>query len=239
MRESVEDKVKYIYEKKVEKADEKRKATVLDWEERHPDIKLNHDLTCMYWTWPSDLMDKLDEIDRQTAWSQRRVYIDRLVKAEKQMQELVNFWKDCKLITGQRTPLSPPIQWPDSIPNSPQIGRESGENKSPSGFLGSPQTQAESSQLQAKASGPAPNTSRKKVKFSEPRNEWDGRLQPRTKNDKASYCQRSRTDRHKSVQKSSTKINPSEPRNIWDGRLRSSARKHLGNLPDKPMIPLE
>lgn len=116
LRESVEDKVKCIYEKKVTKAAEKRKATVLDWEERHPDIKLNHDLTCMYRTWPSNLMDKLDEIDRQTAWSQRRIHIDRLVKAEKQMQELVNFWKDCKLINGQRTPLSPPIQWPDSIP---------------------------------------------------------------------------------------------------------------------------
>ena len=206
------------------KADEKRKAAVLDWEEIHPDIKLNHDLTCMYKTWPSDLMDELDEIDRQTAWSQRRIYIDRLVKAEKQMQELVNFWKDCKLITGQRTPPSPAIRSPDSFPNSPQISRESGENLSPSGLLGSPQTQAESSQLQAKASGPV-HTSRKKIKLSEPRNNWDGRLRPRTKNANAS-CQgsRSRTDRHKSIQKSSTKINMSEPRNIWDGRLRSSAR---------------
>lgn len=128
-------------------------------------------------------MDILDEIDRQTAWSQRRIHIDRLVKAEKQMQELVNFWKDCKLITGQRTPPSPPIESPEFFPNSPQIGRESGEKLPPSGILGSPQTQAESSQLQAKASGPV-HTSRKKIKLSEPRNNWDGRLRPRTKKER-------------------------------------------------------
>lgn len=48
LREGVENKVQSIYDKKVTKADKKRKATVLDWEERHPDINLNHDLTCIY-----------------------------------------------------------------------------------------------------------------------------------------------------------------------------------------------
>ena len=131
MRESVEEKVQSIYHKKVTEVDEKRKVAVFDWEERHPDIKLNHDLTCMYVQykiWPSDLMDELDEIDRQTAWSQRRIYIDRLVKAEKQMQKLVNFWKDCKLITGQRAPASPAIRSPDFFSkfatNRPRIRRK-------------------------------------------------------------------------------------------------------------------
>lgn len=63
----------------------------------------------MFKTWPSDLMDALDGIDRQTAWSGRTTYINLLVEAEKQMQELVKFWKDCGLITGQRTPPPPAI----------------------------------------------------------------------------------------------------------------------------------
>ena len=71
-------------------------------------------------------MDALDEIDQQTAWSGRRTYIDLLVEAEKQMQELVKFWKDYGLITGQRAPSSPPIRSPDFFPKSPppQIRRE-------------------------------------------------------------------------------------------------------------------
>lgn len=133
------------------------------------------------------------------------------------MQELIKFWKDCELITGQRTPPSPAIRSPDSFPESPpQIGRKSGENQSRS--LSSPPTQAGSSQLQTKASGPA-HKSRKKIELSEPQNTWDERLRPRTKTAMASY-QTSRTDRHKPVHKSSTKIKLSEPRNIWDERLR-------------------
>lgn len=185
LRDCVEDKASLSYEKNGTKAEKERKAAVLDWEERHQDIKLNHDLTCMFRTWPSDLMDKLDEIDRQTAWSGRRIYIELLVEAEKQMQELIKFWKDCELITGQRTPPSPAIRSPDSFPESPpQIGRESGENQSPNGSLSSPPTQAGSSQLQTKASGPA-HKSRKKIKLSEPQNTWDERLRPRTKTAKA------------------------------------------------------
>ncbi len=102
------------------------------------------------------------------------------------------------------------------------MGRKSGENQSPSGSLGSPPTQAGSSQFQAKASDLA-HKSRKKIKLSEPRNSWDGRLRARTKAAKAS-CQTCRTDRHKSVHKSSTKIKLSEPRNIWDGCLRPSTK---------------
>ena len=56
LRESVEEKVQSIYHKKVTEVDEKRKVAVFDWEERHPDIKLNHDLTCMYRTWPFPLL---------------------------------------------------------------------------------------------------------------------------------------------------------------------------------------
>ncbi len=223
LRNCVEEKVSRIYDKNVKNAEETRRAAILDWESRHQDAKLDHHLTHMFRTWPSDLMDELDEIDRQTAWSGRRTYIDLLVEAEKQMQELVKFWKDCGLITGQRTPPSPPIRSPDSFPKSPpQIGRKSRENQSPSGSLGSPPTQVGSSQFQAHASDPA-HKSRKKIKLSEPRNSWDGRLRPRKKAANA-RCQTSRTDRHKSVHKPSTKIKLSEPRNIWAGRLRSSTK---------------
>lgn len=219
LRKCVEEKVLRIYDNNVMDAEEKRGAAILDWERRHQDVKLDHHLTRMFRTWPSDLMDALDEIDRQTAWSGRKTYIDLLVEAEKQMQELVKFWKDCGLITGRRTPLSPPIRSPDSFPESPpQIGRESGENQSPSGSLGLPPTQAGSSQFQAKASDPAPKSC-KKIKLSEPPHIWDERLRPRTKAAKASY-QTGRTDRHKSVHKSRTKIKLSEPQNIWDERLR-------------------
>lgn len=139
------------------------------------------------------------------------------------MQELVTFWKDCGLITGQRTPPAPRIQSPVSLPDSPpQIGRESGENQPPSASLGSPPTQAAGSQFQDKASDPT-HSLRKKIKLSEPRNSWDGRLRPRTKVVKAG-CQTSATNRHKSVQKCCTKIKLSEPRKIWDGRLRSSKK---------------
>lgn len=223
LRKLVEEKVSDIYNQNVVDADERRRAAILDWESRHPDVKLDHHLTRIFRTWPPDLMNTLDEIDRQTAWSGRRTYIDRLLEAEKQMEELVNFWKDCGLITGLRTPPSPAIRSLGSFAASPpQIGRESGRNQSPSGPMGSPPTQAGSSQFHANASALA-HRARKKIKLSESRNRWDERLRPRTKAAKAS-CQTSRTDRHNSVHKSSTKFNPSEPRNIWDGRLRSSTK---------------
>ena len=223
LRNGVEEKVLRIYHKNVQDAEEKRRAAILDWERRHQTVKLDHNLIHIFRTWPSDLMDTLDEIDRQTARSGRRTYIDLLVEAEKQMQKLVKFWGDCGLITGQRTPPPPAIRSPDSLPESPpQIGHDFGENQSPSGSLGSPPTQAGSSQFKAKTSDPA-HKSRKKIKLSEPQNIWDGRLRPRTKAAKAS-CQTSQSDRPKSVHKSSTKIKLSEPRNIWHGRLRSSTK---------------
>ena len=223
LRDCVEQKVSKIHMENLEEAEKKREAAVLDWERRHPDVELDHHLTRMFRTWPSDLMDELDEIDRQTAWTGRRIYIDLLVAAEMQMQELIRFWKDCGLVTGQRSPPSPAIRSPDSFPESPpQISREYGEKQSPSGSLGSPPIQAGSSQLQGKVSGPA-HKSRKKLKLSEPRNIWDGRLRPRIEPAEAS-CQTSRTDRHKSIHKSSSKIELSGPRNTWDGRLRSSMK---------------
>ena len=233
LRDLVEKKVVRIYHHNVKDAEEKRRAAILDWDRRHQNAKLDHNLIYMFRTWPSDLMDTLDEIDRQTARSGRRTYIDLLVEAEKQMQKLVKFWGDCGLITGQRTPPPPAIRSPDSFPESPpQPGHDFGANQSPSRSLGSSPTKAGSSQFKAKAPDPA-HKSRKKVKLSEPQSIWNGRLRPRAKAAKAS-CQTSQNDRHKSVHKSNTKIKLSKHRNIWDGRLRSSTKNAKGTLSDKP-----
>lgn len=225
LRACVEEKAHKIYFKNVKDAEERRTAAILDWESRHLDRKLDHHLISILRTWPSDLIDTLDEIDRQTAWSGRRTYIDLLVEAEKQMQELVRWWKDCGLITGKRIPPSSAIRSPISLPESPpQNGRGSGETQLPSGSLGSPPTQAASSQFHAKDSDPTHIILTKKIKLSKTRNSWNERLRPRTKAAKA-VCQISQNSRHKSVHhKSSTKIKLSEPRNIWDERLRSNKK---------------
>ncbi|KAL9101264.1 MAG: hypothetical protein Q9163_003462 [Psora crenata] len=91
---------------------EGRKEEAIDrWKERNPDAILADDPVSLYKTWPADLMDELDEIDREAIRRGRRRYIDLLRETEKKMQELVGFWADCGAITGQRTPPSP--QWPD------------------------------------------------------------------------------------------------------------------------------
>lgn len=49
-------------------------------------------------------MDELDEIDQDLVHNRRNSYIALLEEAEKPMQELVKFWRDCGLITEQRNP---------------------------------------------------------------------------------------------------------------------------------------
>lgn len=64
-------------------------------------------------------MDKLDGIDRETARFERSSYIGLPEEAEKEMQELPKFWRECGLITGQRTPPSPDVLWRDSFVENP------------------------------------------------------------------------------------------------------------------------
>ena len=213
------EKVEIIYDENATKADEKREATILSWKERHPDVELSYHPVSIFRTWPSDLMDELDEIDREMVRCGRSSYIALLEEAEKQMQELLKFWKECGLITGKRTPPSPDMPLPDRLPeDSSQIGR--GEHPSPgSGSLSSPPAQDDSSQLQAKLPGPA-HKPKTKTSLSGHRNVWDGRLRSRIKTAKT-IRQTSQRSRPKSVHKPSG----TERRNIWDGRLRSSTKK--------------
>lgn len=145
---------------------------ILDWQEQHQDVKLNHHPIHIFKTWPPDLMDELDEIDRETARCGRSSYIGILEEAEKQMQELLKFWRECGLITGQRTPPSPDVPWCDSfVEKRSRIDHDSGHSPSPSDSVSSPPTQGENSQVQGNLSSQA-HKSVKRLRPSDPQNIW-------------------------------------------------------------------
>lgn len=228
LRERAHEKAERIFDENCTIAEEKKEAAISNWKERHPEVKLNHHPFCIFRTWPSELMDELDEIDRDLVRNRRSSYIALLEEAEKPMQELVNFWRECGLITGQRTPPSPELPLlpePSSPENhSPQLNQKSEENPSPSSSLGPSPTQDDSPQPQkTKLPGPA-HKSEPDIGLLGPRNVWEGRLRSRTKEAKTS-SQTSRKRRNRSVRKPSTKLGLSEPRNIWEGRLRSNKKK--------------
>lgn len=228
LRERADNKALTIFAENFKKSIRKREATISDWKKQHQDVKLNDHPVSIFRTWPSDLLDELDEIDRETARCGRSSYIGFLEEAEKQMQELLKFWGECGLITGQRTPPSPDVPWRDSFVKEPsRIDRESRENPSPSGSVSSSPTQDKSSQLQEKISSLA-HKSGTKIRPSDPQNIWYGRLRSSTKTAKAS-CQTSRSSRRRSTHKPNTKIGLLAPRNIWDGRLRSSTKNTKGD----------
>ena len=98
-----------------------KEEAINNWKQRNPDATLQNvkivvlprDLPAdfsvpLYKAWPADLMEELRETDREAVRRGRRRYIDLLRETEKKMQELVTFWRDCKAITGQR---SPPLSW--------------------------------------------------------------------------------------------------------------------------------
>lgn len=230
LRQRAHEKAGRIFDENCEIAEEKREAAISNWMERHPDVKLNHYPFSIFRTWPLELMDELDEIDRELVRNGRSSYIALLEEAEKQMQELVKFWRECGLITGQRTPPSPELPLlpePSSPENqSPQLNQKSGEIPSPSSSLSSLPTQEGSPQPQkTKLPGPA-HKSKPGIGLLGPRNVWEGRLRSRIKEAKTS-SQISRNRRNKSVRKPRTKLGLSEPRNIWEGRLRSSKKKKV------------
>ena len=111
LRERADDKRDEYEDEEYEKAKEEREEAIVRWRQRHPDIILADDPASIYKTWPADLMDELDAIDREAIRCAWRRYMDLLRETEKEMQELIAFWRECGLITGQRTPLSP--LWPD------------------------------------------------------------------------------------------------------------------------------
>ena len=111
LRERADDKYDKYEDEEYEKAKERREEAIVRWKGRYPDVILADDPASIYRTWPASLMDELDTIDRDAIRGAWRSYMDTLKETEKEMQELVVFWRECGLITGQRTPLLP--HWPD------------------------------------------------------------------------------------------------------------------------------
>ncbi|WEW54639.1 hypothetical protein PRK78_000059 [Emydomyces testavorans] len=109
LRAEADSRGREYYEDEEYKVAEVQRAEAIDgWKKRNPDSILADDPVSRYRTWPKDLMDELDEIDREAIRRGRRRYIDLLRETEVKMQELVAFWRDCGAITGERTP---PLSW--------------------------------------------------------------------------------------------------------------------------------
>ena len=111
LRNDANDRGNKIYVEEYDNAMVKREEAINRWKEGNPDSMLTDDPLSIYSTWPANLMDELDEIDREAIRCGRRKYVALLKEAEKKMQALVTFWKNCGLITGQRTP--PSSWWQD------------------------------------------------------------------------------------------------------------------------------
>ena len=99
------------YDEEYDNAIARRKEAIHHWKERNPESILADDPLSIYTTWPAELMDELDEIDREAIRRGRRKYVALLRDAEKKMLTLVAFWSDCGLVTGHRT--QPSSWWQD------------------------------------------------------------------------------------------------------------------------------
>ena len=111
LREHANDQGTKSYAEDYDSAMLKREEAIEHWKKRNPDSILADDPLSIYNTWPADLMDELNEIDREAIRCGRRKYVAILREAEKKMQELVAFWRAGGLVTGQRT--SPTSWWKD------------------------------------------------------------------------------------------------------------------------------
>ncbi|KAL8937411.1 MAG: hypothetical protein Q9211_003698 [Gyalolechia sp. 1 TL-2023] len=111
LRERANKRGSKYYDQEYEKAKVKRSDAIQRWQDENPDSVLAKDTLSIYRTWPAELMAQLSALDQEAMRCGSRRYMADLLETEKEMQKLVSFWRDCGLITGIRTPLSP--QWPD------------------------------------------------------------------------------------------------------------------------------
>ncbi|MCJ1242375.1 hypothetical protein MMC14_010383 [Varicellaria rhodocarpa] len=111
LRERANERGEKYYDEEYKKAKVKRREVIDQWQEKNPDSILADDPLSIYRTWPSELMDQLDAVDREAIRRGSERYMEDLRETEKKMQTLADFWRGCGLVTGQRTPPSP--QWPD------------------------------------------------------------------------------------------------------------------------------
>lgn len=111
IRSRADDEEDGYEEEEHKKAKNKREEAIDRWREKNPDKILADDSLSIYRTWPADLMDELDAIDEEAIRCVWEKYTALLRETEKEMQALVAFWRDCRLVTGQRTP--PSSGYPD------------------------------------------------------------------------------------------------------------------------------
>ncbi|KAL9030609.1 MAG: hypothetical protein Q9196_001290 [Gyalolechia fulgens] len=111
LRERANKRGSKYYDQEYEKAKVKRSDAIQRWQDENPDSVLAKDTLLIYRTWPAELMAQLSALDQEAMRCGSRRYMADSLETEKEMQKLVSFWRDCGLITGIRTPLSP--QWPD------------------------------------------------------------------------------------------------------------------------------
>ena len=111
LRNNANDQGTRVYDEEYDSATVKREEAICRWKEGNPDSMLADDPLSIYRTWPADLVDDLNEIDREAIRYGRRKYVALLREAEEKMQALVAFWRNCGLVTGQRTP--PSSWWQD------------------------------------------------------------------------------------------------------------------------------
>ena len=99
----------HYYNDKETWAVKSREETICRWSEDHPDEILAEDAISMYHrTWPAQLMAQLDSIDQEAIREGRMLYMTDLETTGRKMEKLVAFWQNCGLVTGTRTPPSPP-----------------------------------------------------------------------------------------------------------------------------------
>ena len=111
LRNHANDEGNKLYDEEYDSATVKREEAINRWKERNPDSMLADDPLSIYRTWPADLVDDLNKIDREAIRYGRRKYVALLREAEEKMQALLAFWRNCGLVTGQRTP--PSSWWQD------------------------------------------------------------------------------------------------------------------------------
>ena len=128
LRNHADDQGTKVYDEEYDIAMVKRDEAICRWKEGNPDSILADDPLSVYKTWPANLMDDLNQIDREAIRHGRRKYVALLRKAEEKMQALIAFWENCGLITGQRTP--PSSWWQDPktkierLPRPPYLNKE-------------------------------------------------------------------------------------------------------------------
>ena len=91
LRNNVNDQGTRIYNEEYNNTTIKREKAIYRWKKRNLDSILIDNPLSIYRTWSADLIDDLNEIDRETIRYRRRKYIALLKKIEKKMQTLIIF----------------------------------------------------------------------------------------------------------------------------------------------------